>query len=111
MSNTISIAWSSKELVNQYQYLSSGHFFDADTMRFFKSRVTENYKRVDDYTALFITTEKGPSGIRLATIREAKIVTFVRESDGRHCQKIEINTVNDFNKMTLAQAKRTLAKI
>lgn len=106
-----SIAWSSKELINQYQYLSSGHFFDRDTMRFFNSRLTGNYRRIDDYTALFITTEKGPSGERKATIREAKFVTYERESDGRHCQKIEINTIGEFNAMSLAQAKRALDRV
>jgi len=104
-----SIAWGSKELINQYQYLSSGHFFDRDTMRFFNSRITENYRRVSDIEALFITTEKAPmNGIRRATIRRAKLVSYVRESDGRHCQKIAIEVVGDYGTMSLAQAKRAL---
>lgn len=104
------IAWSSRELVSQYQYLSSGHFFDRDTMRFFGSRLTDNYRRLNDTEALFITTEKGPSGIRRATVRRAKLVTFVRESDGRECEKITIDTVGEFNKLSLAQAKSVMSK-
>jgi hypothetical protein len=108
---TKSIAWGSKELVNQYNYYSSGHFFDADTMRFFKSRVTDNYRRLSDTEAVFITTERGPSDIRKATIRRAKLVEYVRESDGRQCLKVEIDTVGEFNGMTLAKAKRELEKL
>lgn len=106
------IAWNSKELVDQYQYLSSGHFFDKDTMRFFNSRLTENYRRLSDTEALFITTERAPhDDNRHATIRRAKLVKYIRESDGRECQKIEIETVGEFNKLTLAQAKRELKKL
>lgn len=105
------IAWSSQELVNQYKYLSSGHFFDKDTMRFFNSRITENYKRVSDTVAYFITTERAPNGKRKATIRKAELVQYIRASDGFAKEKIEINTVGEFNKLTLAQAKRELNKI
>ena len=107
----LTIAWDSQELINQYNHLSSGHFFDRDTMRFFNSLITSNYRRINDYTALFITTEKGPSGIRKATIRSATLVTYERESDSRQCQKIVIDTVFDFNSLTLAQAKLRMAKL
>jgi len=106
-----SIAWSSTELENQYNYLSSGHWFDKSTMNFFKSRVTGNYKRIDDNNAFFITTEKGPSGVRNATIRRAELVKYIRESDGRECFKITINSHSEFNQLTLAQAKRQLTKL
>lgn len=104
----ITIAWSTNELVHQYNWLSSGHFFDKDTMRFFRSRITGNYRRIDDNTALFITTEKGPTddSRRKATVRLARLVKYVRESDKRECYKITINTVGDFNRMSLVIAKR-----
>lgn len=109
MKNTI--AWGTKELVNQYNYLSSGRYFDKGTMRFFNSRITENYKRISDTEALFITTERAPHDtVRHATIRRAKLVSYVRESDKRVCEKIEINTVGEFNVLSLAQAKRRLMK-
>lgn len=107
----MTIAWDSNELITQYNNLSSGHFFDKDTMRFFKSRVTENYRRLNDTEALFITTEKGPSGKRLATIRHAVLKDYIREPDGRKCYKISIQTLGDFNQITLAQAKREMQKI
>ncbi len=104
----MTIAQSSQELIDQYNNLSSGHYFDKDTMRFFRSRVTGNYRRIDDNTALFITTEKGPGddARRKATVRLAKLVKYVRESDKRECYKITINTVGDFNRMSLVIAKR-----
>jgi hypothetical protein len=105
------IAWDSNELVNQYNYLSSGNFFDKNTIRFFKSRVTINYKRLSDNEALFITTEKCSSEIRAATVRRATLVEYVRESDGHQKQKIVIETVGEFNRMTLAQAKREMNKL
>lgn len=111
MNNTISIAFDSRELINQYQHLSSGHFFDRSTMRFFDSRVTSNYRRLDEKTALFITTEKMPDGNRKATIRRAEIVEYKRESDGRCCHKIVIKSVSEFNTMTLEQAKRVMRNL
>ncbi len=107
----MSIAWSTQELVAQYKQLSSGHFFDADTMRFFKSRITGNYRRLSDTEALFITTEKGPDNVRKATIRRATLVKYIRESDGRECEKIIIDTMGDFYKLNLAQAKRLMKKL
>lgn len=104
----IKMAWSSEQLVQMYNYLSSGHYFDKDTMRFFKSRVTSNFRRVDDYTALFITTEQAPNRPRRATVRLAKLVEFTRESDQRLCQKIEIETVGEFNSLSLYQAKKLM---
>lgn len=105
------IAWGTKELANQYDYLSSGHFFDKDTMRFFNSRLTSQYARLSDTEALFITTECAPGGRRRATIRRAKLVSYTRESDGRECQKVTIDTVGEFNKLTLAQAKREIERL
>lgn len=104
------IAWGSKELVNQYNHFSSGNWFNADTMRFFKSRVTDNYRRLSDTEALFITTEKGPSEVRKATIRRAKLISYTRETDGYQTYKVTIETVGEFNQMSLAQAIRAMQK-
>ncbi len=109
---TLSIAWNSKDLVNQYNYYSSGHFFDKDTMRFFSSRVTENYKRVSDTVAYFITTEKAGfrDSTRVATIRRAELIRHVREC-GYETLKVKIDTVGDFARLSLYQAKKALASI
>lgn len=47
------------------------HFFDADTMRFFQSRPSEEAYKFGD-KIYFITSEKGPSGIRKFTTRYIK---------------------------------------
>ena len=105
------IAWSTEELIDQYRYLSSGHFFDKDTMRFFSSRVTENFKRLSDTEAYFITTEKAPhESKRYATVRRAQLVSYIRE-DGREYHKIKIDTVGEFNGLSLDQAKRQLKEL
>lgn len=49
----MTIAWNIRQLVNDYEYTSSGHFFKPDTMRFFASRLTNLYKRIDDLTRVY----------------------------------------------------------
>lgn len=74
-----------------------GHWFDADTMRFFKTRLPSVAYQVGD-RVLFVTSEKGPNGIRLCTIRE-------QLEDG------SIRTVGDFQAYyTRLQAFRALKK-
>ncbi len=45
------------------------HFFDADTLRFFSSRVAERAYNDGRGGAFFTTSEKGPNGIRAYTVR------------------------------------------
>jgi hypothetical protein len=68
------IAHSSGMLVKQYQDLNSGHFFDPSTMKFFSSRVLSDYKRLSNTAALFITTDKPPHGVRVASVRLARLI-------------------------------------
>lgn len=107
----ITIPYNTEDLIRQYIQTPSGHFFDKDTMRFFRSRATCNYRRLSDTKALFITTEQGPApgSKRLASIRIATLTEYIRE-DGRLCHKIKIETVGEFNSMTLARAKTVMAK-
>lgn len=100
--------WNIQDLKDLYQYTSSGHWFDADSMRFFKTRLTSHFKRLDDNSALFVTTEKGPNGERKASVRLAKLIDYTRDMDGRECTLVSILTVGDFNTLTLAQAKTVL---
>jgi hypothetical protein len=53
------IANNVQSLKDQYKNLSSGHWFDDGSMRFFNTRLTSQYRKLDDKTALFITTERG----------------------------------------------------
>jgi len=108
--NKQTIPWNDQDLVRMYVNNSCGHFFDKDTMRFFKSRVTSNYRRLNDSQALFITTEQGPSigSKRLATVRIAILKHYNRKSDDRDCINIDISTLGDFNQLTLYQAKKAM---
>lgn len=54
----LSIANNSDDLISQYNNLKSGHFFDKDTMRFFKSRVLSFFQKIDNSRAIFLTSEK-----------------------------------------------------
>jgi hypothetical protein len=96
--------WSVNELIDVYNATRSGHFFDPDTMRFFRSRVSGRFKRVSDRMAYFITTERGPveGSKRRASIRRAEVTPQ---------GKIAINTVGEFNRMTLQQAARELERM
>ena len=104
------IASNIDELVNQYNTLNSGHFFDKDTMRFFDSKLTDSFKRINDKKVYFITTEKCIFGEakRKATIRVAELLEYVRESDKKTCYKIRIETLGEFNKLSLYTAKKVL---
>lgn len=97
-----------EDLVRLHDDIKSGPWFSKETMRFFGTRLTGNFKRLDDFNALFITTEHCPWGEdhkRLASVRHARLETYLRETNGRSCQRVVIRTVGEFNKLTLARAK------
>ena len=51
-------------------------FFSPDTMRFFKSRVSENvYESSDGLCAFFVTSERGPNMARRYTVRRFSTIT------------------------------------
>ena len=95
------------DLKDYYIRSSQGHWFDKGTMRFFNTRLTSHFKKIDDMTYYFITTEKGPSGIRKATIRQATL----SENDSFYGFKVNIETLGEFNSMTLAQAVYQFKKL
>jgi hypothetical protein len=69
--------------------------------------VSGYFKRIDDSTAYFITTEKVSSGKRLATVRKAVIV----QSDGLRGCGVRISTVGQFQGFsTVAAAKRWIER-
>jgi hypothetical protein len=47
----------SRDLIDTYKRRTSGHFFDADTMRFFKSRVSSTVYTLDN-GYVFVTSER-----------------------------------------------------
>jgi len=76
----------------------SPHFFDDDTIRFFKSRISETCYKIgtDIY---FITSERGPNMPRKWTVRKCDL-------------KGDINAVGDFQEYdNLMQARRAIKEI
>jgi dihydrodipicolinate synthase/N-acetylneuraminate lyase len=56
------------QLKDAHSYHANGHFFDAVTMRFFKSRVSE-YIYPTKTGAYFVTSEKERDSVRRYTVR------------------------------------------
>lgn len=104
MRNTI--PWNIEHLVQDYNYTSSGHFFDRDTMRFFKSRLTSHYKRVSNRKAYFVTTEKRcfDDNTRVASVR---CVTLNEDKNG-YGRRYSIETVEGLHGVSLYTAKKYL---
>lgn len=86
------------DLKREYYRKSSGHWFDKDTMRFFRSRVGD--KIYENY--YFISSEQfNDRSPRLYTIRKF----FIKEG------KIYIDTVGEFQQFeTYNQAKRHILR-
>lgn len=70
-----------------------GLYFSKDTMRFFKTRVLDGVHG----GRYFVTSEKGPSGVRAYTVRKA-------DDDGT------ISTVGEFQAYSTASEARTAAR-
>jgi hypothetical protein len=92
--------FSIRELESHYYKMTpNGHWFDKDTMAFFKSRLNEKLYYTDK-VIYFISSEKGPSGLRRYSIRYYVPLTG------------EVGTHGEFQKYkTLAAAKLAASKI
>jgi hypothetical protein len=85
--------------INDVQYCvdhCGSHFFDADTMRFFNSRVDSIAYTDGEGGAYFATTERGPDGKRRASVR--------------HYSKCRVNTAGEFQSYRTMDAARKAAK-
>jgi hypothetical protein len=76
----------------------NGHFFDPDTMRFFRSRIGAVRHKKNSNIIFFVTSEKPPHGDRMFSVRRM-------EEDG------DINTVGEFCSMTSYQANKMLNEL
>ena len=81
----------------------NGHWFDASSMRFFRSRLPQGGYKLGD-KVYFISSEQftglyEPDGKRLYTIRVMDYKTG------------DINTYGEFNKMTKSEANTALKNI
>ena len=76
-----------------------GHWFDPDTMRFFRSRISDRQhwnRKLDRY--VFVSSECQPDGVRAYTVR-------VLDRIG------DIHTAGSFCAMTASQAHRHAAEL
>lgn len=64
-------------LIRERNAASGGHWFDADTLKFFRSRLPTGVVGRVDNTAWFVTSEAGPfgRGPRAYTVRRADVAT------------------------------------
>lgn len=110
MDRTIKAATNINDLISDYEKTSSGHFFDKSTMKFFKSKITSEFRRLSDSECLFITSERFENNSRNYTLRKAAYNSTIRE-DKDIVTKIIIKTIGDFNCMTLNRAKKEIMKL
>ena len=58
------------EVIRHYNPGDNRHWFDKDTLRFFKSRISETaYANNSKEVAYFVTSEQSPHGTRKYTVR------------------------------------------
>jgi len=75
--------YSIDDVKNHYYKKTKGHWFDEDSMRFFKSRLNEKlYYLPQQNKVLFISSEKGPDMTRRYSIREYSLDTGAIETVG-----------------------------
>ena len=100
----MNMPWNVKDLIKLYKDTNSGHFFDKATLDFFDSKISNHFTRLNDESALFITTEKAPDAERRATIRLAKLKTL---PNGQYF--VDIGNVGDFQAyLDVAQAAQAI---
>lgn len=120
MSTTNPVIYSIDDLRKAASDLGS-HYFDADTMRFFHSRVLEGIYRpsIDESprAGLFVTSEANrtpyyPDEPRRYSVRRFTITRTTREGTGHEIDVIEFDTVGEFQQYTTARAaKRAAAQL
>lgn len=99
------IFYSIDDVKRVYEGTSQGHWFDKDTMRFFRTKLTPNFRKLSGERYLFITTEQGPDRARMATLR----LLIVVPSKEKHCgYSMTIRTMGEFNSMTIYKAKQAM---
>jgi hypothetical protein len=88
------MTYQSIDQIKQANAAAGYHFFDADTLRFFRSRVSDRLYG----GKWFVTSECGPSEVRAYTVRRA-------EDNG------SIQTVEPFNRLTRSAAHALAARL
>jgi hypothetical protein len=84
--------------IQQEMTADGSHWWDRGTMRFFRTRVSEQVYQGEG-GIYFVTSEKGPSGKRRYSVRKYDPATK------------DIDTVGEFNEMTRDRAHREAARL
>lgn len=95
---------------------SGSHYFDADTMRAFKSRLHDIYPGVDGW--YFVTSEKHEAVTsyrvinepRLYSVRRLRVEVHQDEASGEMVGDLKIETVGTFQEHTTLNKARRHAK-
>lgn len=84
-----------------------GHFFDADTLRFFNSRVLSDLYRVNDSEGYFVTSER----FDYDTPRTYSVRYYVvTHDDEENSDSIDIGSVDEGYQLATAYRAKKLAK-
>jgi len=87
------------DMIDDYKFTGSGHFFNDEIMRFFKSRVSSEFKQVSSNEYLFVTSERGPHhDARVFTVRKATVTV---DENGK--RRIGIDTMDEYQFTTRAR--------
>lgn len=89
--------YSLDDLKTHYRRNTKGHWFDKDTMRFFRSRLSDRL-HFGAESIYFVSSEQGPSGVRLYSVRK------YTPSSG------EIDTVGDFQQYKTSSSAQRAAE-
>lgn len=83
-----------------------GHFFDADTLRFFNSRVLSDLYRVDDSRGYFVTSERYEDEPRTYSVRRY----VVTHDDEKNSDYIDISSVDEGYQLPTPYQAKKMAK-
>ena len=109
--------WNMADLVNETDRAGS-FFFSPDTMKLFGTRLCPSSARRISHTDdqqiyLFITSDETfDARARFFTVRKWVREAYTRESDGRKCYRVDVDTVGEFlGHDTRAAAYRELERV
>lgn len=83
-----------------------GHFFDADTLRFFNSRILSDLFPVDDSSGYFVTSERYEDEPRTYSVRYYKVT----HNDEKNSDYLDIGSVYEGYQLGSAYLAKKMAR-
>lgn len=83
-----------------------GHFFDADTLKFFNSRVLSDLYMVDNSRGYFVTSERYEDEPRTYSVRRY----VVTHDDEKNSDYIDISSVDEGYQLPTSYQAKKMAK-